>query len=129
MQDFIITANAKMDEILHALETLKDSPSKDDILSIKQQLTNLQNVQSLQSAEIEYLKRRLVNPDDGVIVKQNEDGRILERINRILDDHNKEITKIQGLEKFQSVATKALWIIFSMTTGIIGTLIVTYLNK
>ena len=69
--------------------------------------------------DISLLKKTLLNPEDGVIVKTNKNTEFREQEERRKAEYDKYITKLSELQTFKNGVTKALWIVFTMLAAII----------
>jgi len=69
--------------------------------------------------DIADLKRLLLNPEKGVIVKVNKNTEFREEREAESSTNFKNIQDLQDLKAWKDTVTKALWIIFSALIGIV----------
>ena len=85
----------------------------------------MQNDQKVIKEDLEYFKKRLFNPDDGVIVRINKNTDSIERFGKeiedIVDDYPKLLSRLESLESWRDGVNKALWIIYTSIIGLILT--------
>ena len=62
----------RIEEILSALEIIKKKLPNGELEVIKQSIQSLSADQKTIKEDLEYFKKRLFNPDDGVIVRINK---------------------------------------------------------
>jgi len=96
-------------QLLEALHT--------EIISMKSKLPNGELVRMAKDMEeikedISDLKFTLLNPEDGVIVKTNQNTYFRKQV-------QDKVEKIDELISWKNTVTKALWILFSAIVGLI----------
>ena len=64
-------SNAEIEEILKALDVIKTKLPNGELEVIKKSIQSLSEDQKSIKEDLEYFKKRLFNPDDGVIVRIN----------------------------------------------------------
>jgi hypothetical protein len=79
--------------------------------------------------DISEIKKKLFNPEDGVIVKVNETRKFMQRQEDREEDFNQLVLDIEGLKKWQSGVNKALWILFGALTGLTIQLLMVLYSK
>lgn len=100
-------------EILEALHT--------EILSMKGkmpngELTAMANDMKEMKEDIHDLKYTLLNPEDGVIVKTNQNTYFRK-------ENTDRVERIDELISWKDTVTKALWILFTAVVGVVVKLI------
>ena len=96
-------------QLLEALHT--------EVVSMKSKLPNGELVRMAKDMEeikedISDLKFTLLNPEDGVIVKTNQNTYFRKQV-------QDKVEKIDELISWKNTVTKALWILFSAIVGLI----------
>jgi hypothetical protein len=113
----------KIEEILTSLKLITEKLPNGELESIKRVMDSFSNTQSEIKEDLEYFKKRLFNPDDGVIVRINKNtesiARYEEDIDQIVDIKN----RVDNLEKWQGGVNKALWFVFTSIAGLVIALI------
>ena len=124
-----MASDPRIEEILLALDVIKKKLPNGELEVIKQSILSLGQDQKAIKEDLEYFKKRLFNPDDGVIVRVNKNTDSIARLEESIEDINDMKNKVDQLEKWQSGASKALWVIYSSIVGIIVSLIFAAINK
>ena len=124
-----MASDPRIEEILLALDVIKKKLPNGELEVIKQSILSLGQDQKSIKEDLEYFKKRLFNPDDGVIVRVNKNSDSIERLEESIEDINDMKSKVDQLEKWQSGASKAIWVIYSSIVGIIVSLIFAAINK
>ncbi len=119
----------RIEEILIALELIKKKLPNGELEVIKKSIQSLSEDQKTIKEDLEYFKKRLFNPDDGVIVRINKNSDSISRSEDILDDIPEIRNKVDNMEKWKDSVSKALWIVYTSLVGIIISLIFAAINK
>jgi hypothetical protein len=119
----------RIEEILQALDIIKKKLPNGELEIIKQSILTLGEDQKSIKEDLEYFKKRLFNPDDGVIVRINKNTDSISRFEDSVDDIPDLKNKIDNLDKWKDGVSKALWIVYTSLVGIIISLIFAAINK
>jgi hypothetical protein len=119
----------RIEEILLALELIKKKLPNGELEIIKQSIQSLGADQKSIKEDLEYFKKRLFNPDDGVIVRINKNSDSIARTEDLLEDIPDIKNKVDNLESWKEGVSKALWIVYTSIVGIIISLIFAAINK
>jgi hypothetical protein len=119
----------RIEEILSALEIIKKKLPNGELEIIKQSIQSLSADQKTIKEDLEYFKKRLFNPDDGVIVRINKNTDSITRFEESLDEFPDLKNKVDNLDKWKDGVSKALWIVYTSIVGIILSLIFAAINK
>lgn len=126
----------RYDEILKALSLIQTKLPNGELEVIKKSIQSLEgSIQSLEAnqktikEDLDYLKKRLFNPDDGVIVRINKNTEYIERFEEIADEMPDIKNQLKNLESWQGNVTKALWIVYTSVIGIIISLVIAAFKK
>ena len=65
------------------------------------------------------LKYTLLNPEDGVIVKTNMNSAFRKKMEAGDKDFTAKMAEVEELKKWKNSVQKALWIIFTVLTGVV----------
>ena len=114
----------RIEEILIALELIKKKLPNGELEVIKQSIQGLGEDQKSIKEDLEYFKKRLFNPDDGVIVRINKNTDSINRFEEDIEEIPNLKNRIENVEKWKDGVSKALWIIYSSIIGIIISLII-----
>ena len=119
----------RIEEILSALEIIKKKLPNGELEIIKQSIQGLGEDQKIIKEDLEYFKKRLFNPDDGVIVRINKNTDSIARYEESIEDIPDLKYKIDNLENWRDGVSKALWVVYTSLVGIILALIFAAINK
>lgn len=123
------TSDPRIEDILKALDVIKTKLPNGELESIKRSIESLSQDQKSIKEDLEYFKKRLFNPDDGVIVRINKNTdsilRFEDQIEEIPDLRN----RLDNMEKWQSGVNKALWFIFTSVAGLVIAFIFSMMTK
>ena len=115
----------RFEEILIAVQTIQSKLPNGELESMKSMIASMQNDQKVIKEDLEYFKKRLFNPDDGVIVRINKNTDSIERFGKeiedIVDDYPRVLSRLESLESWRDGVNKALWIIYTSIIGLILT--------
>lgn len=106
-----------MREILRELNTIKIKFPEGEFRIIQLNIEELKNSQLEMKKDLSDLKKKLLDPDEGVIVKVNENTKF--RLEQTLEQKD-FISEHNELVKWKSAVTKVLWLIFSTMLGILA---------
>lgn len=82
---------------------------------LKQMARDYETIKS----DLSDLKYTLLNPENGVIVKTNQNSEFRASMLDNKKEFDKQMLKINELESWKAGVTKALWIIFGTIAGIV----------
>ena len=68
--------------------------------------------------DISELKYTLLNPDDGVIVKTNQNTSFRREMQRNEKDFQLQMQEVESLKRWRDGVNKALWIIFGLIAAL-----------
>jgi hypothetical protein len=122
-------SSAEIEEILKALDVIKTKLPNGELEVIKKSIQSLSEDQKSIKEDLEYFKKRLFNPDDGVIVRINKNTDAILRNEEFIEEIPQIKNRVDNMEKWQSGVNKALWILFSSIAGIIIALLFALLTK
>jgi hypothetical protein len=123
------TNDARIEEILSALDQIKKKLPNGELEVIKQSQLKLGEDQKTIKEDLEYFKKRLFNPDDGVIVRINKNTDSIARYEEAFDEIPDLRNKLENIDKWKEGVSKALWIVYTSIVGIILSLIFAAINK
>jgi hypothetical protein len=118
----------RIEEILSALEVIKKKLPNGELEIIKNSIQSLSQDQKTIKEDLEYFKKRLFNPDDGVIVRINKNTDSITRNEETIEEFPDLKNKVDNLEKWKDGVSKALWIVYTSLVGIIISLIFAAMN-
>ena len=110
-------------EILEQIDELRKKMPNGELTLLAKSIDDLQEGQHELKEDIRDLKKQLLDPDDGVVVRVNRNS----DFRRVCDEKKLEyqgsFSQIQNLLNWQGGVTKALWILFTALAGLIGKII------
>jgi hypothetical protein len=121
--------NQVLQKILEELTSMKSKFPNGELESMSTQIKSLKETQQGVKDDISEIKKKLFNPEDGVIVKVNETRKFMQRQEDREEDFNQLVLDIEGLKKWQSGVNKALWILFGALTGLTIQLLMVLYSK
>lgn len=111
--------DSRIEEILLALDVIKKKLPNGELEIIKQSIQGLGEDQKIIKEDLEYFKKRLFNPDDGVIVRINKNTDSIARYEEIIEDIPDLRYKLDNIEKWKDGVNKALWVVYTSIIGIV----------
>lgn len=121
--------NQVLQKILDELTSMKSRFPNGELESMSTQIKSLKETHQGVKDDISEIKKKLFNPEDGVIVKVNETRKFMQRQEDKEEDFNQLVLDIEGLKKWQSGVNKALWILFGALTGLTIQLLMVLYSK
>lgn len=118
MEEKDITSTFLMKQILDELSHLKTNMPNGELKHLQTSMEDLKKDQRSMKDDISDMKKKLLDPEAGVIVKVNENTKFrLSEENRY-EDYMKVNIDVDSLKKWQGGVNKALWIIFGAILAI-----------
>jgi phosphoribosylformylglycinamidine (FGAM) synthase PurS component len=118
MEERDITSTFLMKQILDELNHLKTNMPNGELKHLQTTMEDLKKDQRLMKDDISDMKKKLLDPESGVIVKVNENTKFRLAEENRYDDYMKFNIDVDSLKKWQSGVNKALWIIFGAILAI-----------
>lgn len=115
--------DSMMNDILDALDVIKDKMPNGEIKSIQDKIENIEAAQEDMHEDLRQIKKQLLDPEDGIVVRVNKNTEFRKRkeesektFQAILDEHKE-------LMSWKSTVTKILWILFTAVAGILVSIV------
>jgi len=118
MEEKDITSTFLMKQILDELSHLKSNMPNGELKHLQMSIEDLKKDQKSMKDDLSEMKKKLLDPEDGVIVKVNENTKFRIAEENRYDDYMKVNIDVESLKKWQSGVNKALWIIFGAILAI-----------
>ncbi len=112
MDEKEITQAFLMKEILGEIKDLKSSMPNGEIKILQTSMDDLKREQKSIKDDMSDIKRKLLDPDDGVIVKVNENTKFRMQEQDRYDDYMQTHIDIQEMKTWKKGVNQALWILF-----------------
>lgn len=126
MDNFSNTLNQILDE----LKMMKGKLPNGELEAMNNQIKYVKEYQQDLKNDIQEIKKKLFNPEDGVIVKVNEARKYIVKQEEKEEEYDQIILDLDSVKKWQSGVNKALWILFGALTGLtIQLLMILYSTK
>lgn len=107
-----------MKQILDELAHLKSNMPNGELKHLQSSMEDLKRDQKSMKDDLSDLKRKLLDPEDGVIVKVNENTKFRVAEENRYEDYMKVNIDVDSIKKWQGGVNKALWIIFGAILAI-----------
>ena len=118
MEEKDITSTFLMKQILDELGHLKTNMPNGELKHLQTTMEDLKKDQGLMKDDISDMKKKLLDPESGVIVKVNENTKFRLAEENRYEDYMKVNIDVDSLKKWQNGVNKALWIIFGAILAI-----------
>jgi len=118
MEEKDITSTFLMKQILDELNHLKTNMPNGELKHLQTTMEDLKKDQRVMKDDISDMKKKLLDPESGVIVKVNENTKFRLAEENRYEDYMKFNIDVDSLKKWQSGVNKALWIIFGAILAI-----------
>jgi hypothetical protein len=118
MEEKDITSTFLMKQILDELSHLKTNMPNGELKHLQTSMEDLKKDQRSMKDDISDMKKKLLDPEAGVIVKVNENTKFRLAEENRYEDYMKVNIDVDSLKKWQSGVNKALWIIFGAILAI-----------
>lgn len=112
MDEKEITQAFLMKEILGEIKDLKSSMPNGEIKILQTSMDDLRREQRSLRDDMSDIKKKLLDPDQGVIVKVNENTRFRMQEQDRYDDYMQFNIDIQEMKSWKKGVNQALWILF-----------------
>jgi len=96
----------------------------EEITSLKKELPNgefqqlMDTVMDLKT-DMSDLKFKLLNPEDGIVVRTNKSLETSEELEEIIYQHDRDLQELTDLIKWKNTVSKVLWILFTSIVGLV----------
>lgn len=118
MNEKEITQNFLMKEILDEIKSLQSNMPSGDIKIMQTVMEDVKKDQKALKDDMSDIKKKLLDPDDGVIVKVNQNTKFRLQEEDRYDDYMQFNIDMNDLKKWKEGVNKALWIIFAAIIAI-----------
>ena len=118
MKDDEINQTFLMKQILDELAKLKSNMPNGEIKHIQDSIEDWRRDQKALKDDISDIKKKLLDPETGVIVRVNENTKFRMSEEGRYEDYLEFNMDLQDLKKWQGGINKAMWIIFTAIIAI-----------
>jgi hypothetical protein len=107
-----------MKQILEEIAFLKSKMPNGELATMQNNIEILKNNQNSMKEDLSDLKKKLLDPENGVIVKVNENTKFRLSEERKNEEYIQYTADLDSLKKWQSAVNKSLWVIFGSIIAI-----------
>ena len=107
-----MTQKQILEQVLAELNSIKKDMPNGELVQLQKDVAAL-------TESFSEIKYTLLNPEDGVIVKTNQNTQFRRSMQAGEREYRDRVLEFEQLKRWQSNVTKALWIAFGTITGII----------
>jgi DNA repair exonuclease SbcCD ATPase subunit len=113
------TQDSKLERILEELSSMKSKMPNGELKVIQSSIEELKHSQADIKSDVSEMKRRLLDPESGVVVRLNQNTQYIEDKKELEDYYEEIIDQHKELLSFKNTMTKAMWIVFTALVGIL----------
>lgn len=108
-----MTQKDLLESVLNEIKHIKTHMPNGELKAMQRDMCELKE-------DISDMKYTLLNPDDGVIVKTNQNTEFRQSMQANEKDFQKQMTELEDIKRWKEGVTKALWIIFGSLVAIVA---------
>ena len=113
-----------MTDILSALDHIRERMPNGELKDIQKRIQDIEKSQSELKEEFRTIKKQLLDPEDGLVVRVNKNTAYRKAKEADEDYYDRIIQEHKELLSWKDGVSRALWIIFTALAGIIVSLFV-----
>jgi vacuolar-type H+-ATPase subunit E/Vma4 len=113
------SVDTMMNDILEALEIIRKKLPNGELKLIQERIENIDSTQEDMKEDLRAIKRQLLDPDDGVIVRVNKNTEYRKAQELAEKDYTKLVEEHKEILAFKTTVNRVLWILFTALAGII----------
>jgi hypothetical protein len=108
-----------LNKILEEIVSMKSNLPNGELKVIQSSIDDLKKSQIHIKEDISEVKRRLLDPENGIIVRLNENSKYIKEKQKLEDYYEEIIDQHKELIIWKNTMTKVMWIIFTALVGIL----------
>lgn len=108
-----------LDKILEELISMRAKLPNGELKLIQASIEDLKSSQSHIKEDVSEVKKRLLDPETGIIVRLNQNTKYIEDKQDLEDYYEEIIDQHKELLSWKNTMTKAMWIVFTALVGIL----------
>lgn len=108
-----------LDKILEELVSMRSKLPNGELKVIQSSIEDLKSSQSHIKEDVSEVKKRLLDPETGIIVRLNQNTKYIEDKQELEDYYEEIIDQHKELLSWKNNMTKAMWIVFTALVGIL----------
>ena len=113
------TQDSKLEKILEELSSMKSKMPNGELKVIQSSIDELKHSQADIKSDVSEMKRRLLDPETGIVVRLNQNTQYIEDKKDLEEYYEEIIDQHKELLSFKNTMTKAMWIVFTALVGIL----------
>ena len=98
---------------------MKSKMPNGELKVIQSSIDELKHSQADIKSDVSEMKRRLLDPETGIVVRLNQNTQYIEDKKELEDYYEEIIDEHKELLSFKNTMTKAMWIVFTALVGIL----------
>jgi hypothetical protein len=98
---------------------MKSKMPNGELKVIQSSIEELKHSQADIKSDVSEMKRRLLDPETGIVVRLNQNTQYIEDKKELEDYYEEIIDEHKELLSFKNTMTKAMWIVFTALVGIL----------
>lgn len=108
-----------LEKILEELATMRAKLPNGELKVIQSSIDDLKRSQSEIKSDVSEMKKKLLDPETGVVVRLNQNTQYIEEKKNLEDYYDEIIDQHKELLSWKNTMTKAMWIVFTALVGIL----------
>lgn len=108
-----------MERILEELVSMRSKLPNGELKILQTSIDDLKNSQDSIKSDVSELKKKLLDPDSGVVVRLNQNTQYIQDKKELEDYYDEIIDQHRDLLSWKNSMTKAMWIVFTAIVGIL----------
>jgi len=113
------TDSKTIERILDELVTMRAKLPNGELKVIQSSIEDLKHSQADIKSDLSEMKKRLLDPETGIIVKLNQNTKYINDKQDLEDYYEEIIDQHKELLSWKNNMTKAMWIVFTALVGIL----------
>jgi len=108
-----------MEKILEELVSMRSKLPNGELKILQSSIDDLKNSQDSIKSDVSELKKKLLDPDSGVVVRLNQNTQYIQDKKEMEDYYDEIIDQHKDLLSWKNNMTRAMWIVFTAIVGIL----------
>jgi hypothetical protein len=108
-----------MDRILEELVSMRSKLPNGELKVLQTSMDDLKHSQDSIKSDVSELKKKLLDPESGVVVRLNQNTQYIQDKKEMEDYYDEIIDQHKDLLSWKNNMTKAMWIVFTAIVGIL----------
>ena len=108
-----------MERILEELVFMRSKLPNGELKVIQSSIDDLKHSQDSIKSDVSELKKKLLDPESGVVVRLNQNTQYIQDKKEMEDYYDEIIDQHRDLLSWKNNMTKAMWIVFTAIVGIL----------